>query len=431
MSKTRITTRRDVLAQGLGVVGIGGMLPNFLIRTALAGPDAQPDQRVMVVLQFGGGHDALSALVPYGHKEYHEHRNHTRIKDEEVIKLNDELGLHPNLSGWKQMLDEGAFAALPGLGYPNPNYSHFTACDIWFGGDPRARRSVGGDAGLQTRDIVHGWIGRAMDLAYKGIQDPLLTLAVGGSWPATLPWALTGGEHPSLVISQPEGFRFVGDRNDERRAALYQKLHEIKPAAPSAALEWVTGTAMSANAASEQIRRLSADYKPKIEYPADNGLANNLRVIAGLIAGGLSTRVYWTHIGGFDTHTNQRAQHDNLMKAVNDATAAFFKDLKAQGQDQRVLMLTMSEFSRTTLENGGQGTDHSAGGAQFLLGPGVKPGIHGQHPSLKKEELIPTGWSLKHTQDFRSMYASVLEKWMGIPSEPVLGQQFPLIDCIA
>jgi uncharacterized protein (DUF1501 family) len=240
---------------------------------------------------------------------------------------------------------------------------------------------------------------------------------------------MLGAEHPSLVIADPNAFRYLGDRNDQKRAALYRQLHEMKPAATSAPLEWVTGTATAANAASDQIRRLSTEYKPKVEYPANNGLASNLRVIAGLIAGGLSTRVYWTHIGGFDTHGNQRPAHDNLMKAVNDATTAFFKDLKAQGQAQRVLMLTMSEFSRTTLENGSKGTDHSGSGAQFLLGPGVKPGIHGQHPSLKKEDLIPTGWSLKHTQDFRSMYASVLEKWMGIPSEPVLGK-VPLIDCI-
>lgn len=431
MSAIKIATRRDFLTRGLGLVGVGGMLPNFLVRTALAGPQAQPGQRVTVVLQFGGGHDALSALVPYGHKEYHQHRNHTRIKDEEVIKLNNEVGLHPNLKGWKELLDEGAFAALPGLGYPNPNYSHFTACDIWFGADPRARRSTGGDAGAQTRDVVHGWIGRAMDVACKDQRDPLLTLAVGGAWPATLPWALAGGDHPGLVITQPDAFRFAGDRNNEQRAALYRRLHELKPAAANTGLDWVTGTAVAANTASDSLHRLASQYKPKVEYPANNGLGNNLRLIAGLICGGLATRVYWTHIGGFDTHGNQRPQHDNLMKAVGDATSAFFKDLKAQGQDQRVLMMTMSEFSRTTLENGSQGTDHSAGGAQFLLGPGVKPGIHGQHPSLKKEDLIPAGWSLKHTQDFRSMYAAVLEKWMGIPSEPVLGQKWPLIDCIA
>ncbi|MBM3998390.1 MAG: DUF1501 domain-containing protein [Planctomycetes bacterium] len=431
MARLGMADRRRFLAQSLGALGVGCMLPEFLRRNPVAAAEADGGHRVTVVLQFGGGHDALSALVPYGHKEYHEHRNHTRIKDEEVIKINDELGLHPNLKGWKEMLDEGAFAALPGLGYPNPNYSHFTACDIWFGGDPRSRRSVGGDAGLQTTDVVHGWVGRAIDHAFKGNPDPVLTLAIGGAWPATMPWAIAGGEHPGLVMSHPEGFRFVGDRNDERRVNLYKKLHEIKPMESSAQVDWVNGTAAAANAASEQIRRMSGDYKPKIEYPANNGLASQFRIIAGLIAGGLSTRVYWVHIGGFDTHSGQRAQHDSLMAAVNDATTAFFKDLKAQGQAQRVLMMTMSEFSRTTLENGSQGTDHSAGGAQFLLGPGVKPGIHGAHPSLKKEELIPTGWSLKHTQDFRGMYASVLEKWMGIPAEPILGQAFPMIDCIA
>ncbi len=145
MSRIQIATRRDFLTQGLGVVGVGSTLPNFLVQTALAAPaTAENDQRVMVVIQFAGGHDAISALGPYGHEEYAKVRQATRITDDEVLKINDELGLHPNLKGWKELLDEGAFAAVPGVGYSNTNYSHFTATEIWFAADPRGREAGSG-----------------------------------------------------------------------------------------------------------------------------------------------------------------------------------------------------------------------------------------------------------------------------------------------
>ncbi len=128
----RIATRREFLTRGLGIVGVGSVLPHFLVRTAMASPNAEAGQRIMVVVQLAGGHDAISALVPYGHEAYGKVRRATRIADDEVIKINNEVGLHPNLKGWKELLDRGTFAAIPGVGYPNPNYSHFTATDIWF-----------------------------------------------------------------------------------------------------------------------------------------------------------------------------------------------------------------------------------------------------------------------------------------------------------
>jgi uncharacterized protein (DUF1501 family) len=416
MSEIKIATRREFLKYGLGLVGIGTTLPNFLIRTALAGPQAEPNQRVMVVLQLHGGNDAMSTLVPYGHKEYHEYRKTTKIREEEVIKLNDELGLHPNLKGWKEFLEEGAFAAIPGVGYPNPNYSHFTATDTWMMADPRGRQ------------LPYGWVGRACDVGFKGNPDPKLAIAVGidGASPALL-----GKEHPGILVSRPESFGYGGTGNSEQQAALYKKLNEAGTGEMTGELQWVTSTAIAANAAAEAIRRLGVAYRPKVQYP-DTAFGRNLRVVAGLIVGGLSTRIYWTGREGrfeFDTHGNQRPRHDSLMAELNEAVTAFFKDLKQQGQAQRVLLFTISEFGRTSKENGSQGTDHAAAAAQFLFGPGVKAGIHGKHPSLS--DLIPTGSSLKHTTDFRSIYATVLEKWLRIPSEPVLGRKWPLIDCIA
>lgn len=412
MNRLPIATRRDFLARGLGLIGVSTVLPDYLLRTSLAAPEPVND-RVLVVIQMSGGNDSISSLVPFGHAEYGRMRNLTRIKDEEVIKLDSELGLHPRLHGFKELLAQGAFAAVPGVGYPNPNYSHFTATDIWHAADPRGR------------DLKYGWIGRALDVGFKGNPDPQLAMAVGSG---QAPLAIEGQEHPGLSFYQPDAFRFKGDHGDKNRAALYAKFNE--PAAQPLAdtLSFVTRTAVNANACSQRIRELATGYKSQAEYPATE-LGNNLKVIAGLIVGGLSTRAYYTFQGGYDTHSGQRDAHNNLMGQLNDAVVAFQADLAKQGHAKRVLTFTTSEFGRRVQENGTGGTDHGAGGVSFVFGPGIKPGIHGKHPSLTDLEG-GGGGSLKFSTDFRSLYATVLEKWLGIPSEPVIGK-YPLLDIIA
>ncbi|MCC7087291.1 MAG: DUF1501 domain-containing protein [Pirellulales bacterium] len=408
------------MAGGLGVVGVGSLLPNYLVRTAVAGPAAEVGQRVLVVIQLGGGHDAISAVVPYGHEDYAKARNATRIKDEEVIKLNNELGLHPNLAGLKQMYDEGKLAVLPGVGYPDPNLSHFHSTDIWHTADMRGRQCEFGKG-------PYGWIGKTCDAAFAGNADPQLALAVGTG---STPIVIQGKDHPGLAFDVPESFGYHGDRGDAARREVYAKLNEAAREKPPTLTEqhFVTNIAVAANATSQQVSRLAAEYKPAVEYPGTT-LGRNLRTIAGLIAGGLSTRIYFTyHDGGFDTHVKQRPHHDNLMRMLNDAVVAFYKDLAAHQQEQRVLAFTTSEFGRTVKENGGEGTDHGAAAAMFMFGP-VKTGIHGAHPSLKDVFGGGGDW-LKPTTDFRSVYATAIEKWLGVPSEPVLGK-YPLIDCIA
>lgn len=419
MSGIKIATRREFLTRGLGLVGVGAALPNYLIRSALAGPQAEPDQRVLVVLQLDGGNDSMSTLVPHGHKLYHEYRKEaTRIPENEVLKINEELGLHPNLKGWKQLLDEGLMAAVQGIGYPNPNFSHFTATDTWLMGDPRGRQ------------VPYGWVGRACDAGFPDNADAKLAVAVGNSFGAGL--ALRGERHSGILVSQPESFGY-GSAENERQLTTYGRLNNTGIATAAGELEWITDTAITANAAADEIRGLATAYKPTTEYP-DSAYGRNLRTIAGLITGGLSTRIYWTGREGrfeFDTHANQKPRHDSLLKELDEALTAFWSDLRQQRQAERVLLVTVSEFGRTSKENGNKGTDHAAAAALFLFGPGVKPGIHGTHPSLEPENLLPIGSSLKFSIDFRSLYATVLEKWLGIHSARPLGQQWPLIDCIA
>lgn len=424
MSRSRISiaTRREFLARGLGLVGVGAVLPNFLIQTACAGPEAEKDQRILVVLEMGGGHDGPSAVVPYAMDGYQKLRQNTRIPTEDVLKLDDEVGLHPNLKGFKELLDQRAFAVVQGVGYPNPNYSHFEAMDIYSVADPKGKKAfLGGD----KKDVGLGWLGRYVDQNFKGNNDPLLTLAIGGG---VAPVAISGKEHPGLCFHKPENFRFQGDRGDPRRADLHKKLNgPAEEAAGARDMQFVTQTAINANSSSEKVREVAGKYKTDVVYP-QSGLGHSLRTVAALIAGGLSTRVFYVRQGGYDTHAEQKPNHDRLMADLNNAMQAFHKDLTAQKNAARVLTMTFSEFGRRPEENASRGTDHGSAGPMFLFGPAVKPGVHGKHPSYEKFNKHK---NFEHGTDFRNVYAAVLEKWLKVPSQPILGEAFQPTDCIA
>ncbi|MBM4000405.1 MAG: DUF1501 domain-containing protein [Planctomycetes bacterium] len=408
-------SRRAFLARGLGAIGVGAAIPEFVLRTAAAAPEpAESADRVLVVVQLSGGHDAISALVPYGHEEYAKVRQATRIADDQVLKINEELGLHPNLKGWKELLDQGAFAAVPGVGYPNTNYSHFTATEIWFAADPKGR------------DVGSGWLGRACDACLGEHRDQIPMIAVGTE---KSPLSLSGKIQAAVCFNDPQSFRYRGDRNDPRRAELYKAMSQSVPEGAPGSVEWIARASAVANDASARIRRLASSYASKVDYPT-TGLGRNLRVIAGLVSGGLGTRVYWTSIGGFDTHRGQRQRHDTLMTQLNDAIFAFQNDLAQQGQADRVVTITMSEFGRRVKENGSEGTDHGAAAAMFLFGSKLKAGVHGTHPSLTDLQG-GGGGSLKHTVDFRSVYGTLLDGWLGVSSESVLGASFPGVDLLA
>ena len=415
MSDLPITTRRDFLTRGLGLVGVSTVLPDFLIRSALAGQTVTNNSQILVVIEMSGGNDMLSTLIPYTHKAFMEGRKTTCIPESEIIKLDNGLGFHPSLKGFKELLDEGRLSMLPGVGYPHPNYSHFSAMDIWHVADERGRCPA----------VPYGWIGRAIESGFAEHSKPILAVAVGTD---KSPPALKGPRHSGISFRQADSFRYTGDQNDPARTALYQRMHQSPVAQPGDQIDFLSRTAVAANASSEEIRRLAGAYRPKVEYPKSK-LAGSLRSIAGLISGGLGTRIYYTQQGGYDTHSNQRAAHDKLLGDLNDAVLAFQKDLVQQGLDQRVLTFTFSEFSRNLKENGSKGTDHGHAGAMFFFGPKVKPGLQGAYPSLDDIHDVRNG-ALKHNMDFRAVYSTVLKKWLGIPSEPVLGA-YPDLDFLA
>lgn len=428
MNSSLIATRRDFLKQGLGLIGIGSVLPNFLVHTSLAGPQTSgAGQRILVIIEMSGGNDGPSALVPYSMDNYHRLRKVTRIPEQQVIKLNDDVGLNPNLRPFKELLDQGKFAAIPGVGYPNPNYSHEQAMYIWHSGDPAKRLDVyesGGGAGAGGRSEGVGWIGRYADAAFKTDTNALPTIAVGST--GSRFWLMQARDRQCLNIDNPEAFGFRYGASDP----LYQNVNATDAARANKIedLEYITHTVMQANSTSQSVQEAAKRAKDNsANYPSSN-LANSLRTVGALIGGGLPSRVYFVRQGGYDTHAGQRAAHDRLMADLADSIAAFQRDITKQGNADRVLLMTFSEFGRTVAENNSQGTDHGSATPMFLVGNGVKPGVHGAHPSY--EHFNPQGHFIP-THDFRSVYAAVLDRWLGFGSRPILGEAFTPLDCIA
>ncbi len=417
----KIATRREFLVQGLGLIGVGAALPNFLIDTALAGPQAQGGENILLVLQLSGGNDGLSTVVPYRDDDYARSRSATRLAGGEVLRIDDEIGLHPNLKGFQELLNQRALAVVQGVGYPNPNRSHFTSMDIWHLADN------------SPRPVTHGWLGRYCDRVFQAPRQPTLAMAVGS---AEAPLALQGREYTGLSLQRPEMFRSAADRSGNRRLGqAYRNLTQnaAAQAGTSANFQFLARTAVAANASSDQILKLAQARRSGVTYPQGQGpqsqLAAALQTVASLIAGGLSTRIYYVFQGGYDTHAGQKFRYDQLMTELGNAMAAFQKDLVQQGNAGRVVTMAFSEFGRRVRENFSGGTDHGAAAPMFLFGPRVKPGLHGAHPSLAPADLDQG--DLKHAIDFRSVYATVLERWLGTPSQPVLGARYPLVDCLA
>lgn len=421
MSNIKIATRREFLGRGLGLVGVGAVLPNFLVNTALAGPKAVSDQRVLVALLLSGGHDGVSDAIPYANDVYHKVRPNIAYSEKEVIKINDELGLNPKLTGFKELYDQGSLAIALGTGYPNFNYSHFHARTIWSTADPTIRRPSRSAAGYDKYD---GWLGRYCDMACKGNMDPKLTMAVGGG---RTPIIIRSKVHSPISFTSANSFGYTGDRS-EKGYEVYRKLNQKAAGQTANDLQFVTQTAVSANSSSDQIRSVAAAYKPSVTYP-NTKLGRSLQTIAGMIVGGLSTRIYHAELGGFDTHGNQKTRFDSLMTQLNAAVSAFYKDLAQQKNADRVLAFTYSEFGRRVKENGNKGTDHGSAQPVFLFGPGVKAGVSGKQPPF--DDATTKRNNFKMELDFRCVYAAMLEKWMGVPSEPILGDKFAPIDCIA
>lgn len=421
MLNDTLHTRREFLRKGVYFVAAGMSAPFFLTRTAQALdslPVAGKGENILVVIQLGGGNDGLNTVVPHTMDEYYRVRPTLGVDKKSVLKLDDKFGLHPDLAKLKELYDAGKMAVVHGVGYPNPDRSHFRSMEIWHTGDPK------------SKSTSYGWLGRYLDNACPGCDprtqkiNPLAGINIGGS--AQL--AMKSERGLSIALDNPDSFMWKplasGQMDARREAETYEELNRLVNANLSdphvARLDFLSRVAMNAEVSSDRIQEVTKRSYTGATYPA-TGLGNQLRLVARLIHGGLGTRVFYVSIGGFDTHANQANQHERLLKELAEAVSVFQRDLDNHGEAQRVLTVTFSEFGRRVAENGSAGTDHGTAAPMFVFGHRLKPGLYGAHPSLTD---LDRG-DLKFTTDFRSVYATILENWLGAKSEPVLGQAFP------
>jgi uncharacterized protein (DUF1501 family) len=388
----------------LGLSALTATVPAFLHKTggALAGEPSR-DDRVLVVIQLGGGNDGLNTLVPYADGAYYRARPKIAIDAGTVLKIDDRLGFHPELVELHKLYKDGGLAVVSNVGYPNPNRSHFRSTDIWETASPA-------DALWKS-----GWLGRYFDNACGGLP--------GG------PLGVRIGEQPSLAFAgqAPRTATFANPKMLENPASgsAARALEAINGVEPTnvAALDFVQRTGNESLALSRELQRTVRDVTPKVDYPPF-ALCQSLRLVCQMITAGAPTRVYYVSHGGFDTHAAQTQKQAYLLQELSQAVTLFHADLKAQGQLDRVLGFTFSEFGRRVSENKNAGTDHGAASVMFAFGGKVKPGLHGTAPNL--DRLDPLG-DLVHETDFRQVYAGVLKGWLDAdPDKILLGKYEPI-----
>jgi uncharacterized protein (DUF1501 family) len=416
------SNRCEFLGMASTLLATSATVPAFLTRTAWAAAGKAPaNDRVLVVLQLTGGNDGLNTVVPFTDPVYRRLRPTLSLADAKLHKLDDRVGLHPSMDGMKKLFDGGQAAVVQSVGYPNPNRSHFESMSIWqlAPNDAQLRH---GRAALSAG----GWLARAIDRRGDSSPAAAPALRVGtGEMPA----ALLGSrvQIPSLAdlagLKQRTGL--LNRSLVEEQVAGWQSVHD--PAA-NRLLAAAQASAVAVQATAAQIEKISPTQTADVKYP-DNGLAERLRVIAQLIRAGFATPIYYTELGGFDTHSRQADNHADRLRQVTGALGAFIDDVTKHVASRPVLVLVFSEFGRRVEENASQGTDHGTAAPVFLAGSGVAPGVHGPHPDLAH---LVDGDPIFGV-DFRQVYATVLENWLGLASEPVLGQKFaalPLLKSI-
>ncbi len=392
--------------QGSSLLALGGVVPQFLANTARAAEVGKDS--VLVVIEMTGGNDGLNTVIPYADDIYQKARPTLRFAKEKVIKVDDYIGLHPAMKAFGTMLQNQSLAIVQGVGYPNPDRSHFESMDVWQSADP-------------LRKVGTGWIGRSTtDLQDKKGNVPVVQLG-----PNRLPLALQGSSAGVVSINNEQAYILdLGKGDAERKQArrkLIQDLAEPSPAAKADdLLQFIQRRQIQTYSTLDRLRDiLKEDKKADQNVPA-TPLGQKMALIARLIAKGFGTRVFYVMIDGFDTHSGQAEDQQRLLAELSDAVSFLFTRLKETGHDKRVLAMTFSEFGRRVHENGSKGTDHGAASCLFVAGPAVKSGPITKHPSMAD---LDAG-DLKHNTDFRSLYATLLDQWLAVDSKTVLGSKF-------
>jgi uncharacterized protein (DUF1501 family) len=435
----RTIDRRTLIRRGIAFVTAGGLaaaMPPAFLRVAIDEhsipgkqlatwpPDVRavapspppPAQRVFVIVQLAGGNDGLNTVIPYTDGAYFDARRDLALDPESLLHLDDRFALHPSLGGLKQVWDRDQLAIVQGVGYPNPNRSHFRSMDIWH------TASMG-----EHSDT--GWLGRLLDAtSHEG--DSLWRAAnVGRAAPRSLAASETFvpslGSVPSYVLATDPRFAANADRRTQHWLQLYasQAAELATQAEYGGQLAFVSDTGLQAYDSTVALEAQTGDYTPSVDYPK-TPLAQALQTVAQLASSNLGTMVCYVTTGGFDTHAGQSNAQAGLLQTLGDALLAFTSDLEGHALSEAVTTMVWTEFGRRVGENGSGGTDHGTAGPAFLLGGSVRGGLHGEPAAVSS---LDGNGDLKFTTDFRSIYASVIEQWFEADPADVLDGSYPTL----
>jgi uncharacterized protein (DUF1501 family) len=394
-------TRRDLLRKS-AMLSLAPAVPDFLARTARA---AQPerDARVLVVLQLDGGNDGINTVVPFGDQAYARHRKELRLPADKVLKVGDGIGLHPAMRSAAELLESGRLAIVQGVGYPNPDRSHFESMAIW----QTAR------LGKPARDVP-GWLGRALDAAEPSRRDPAAVFIGTRSLPRAL-------------VARRATMASFSDASDLSLALPIPR--EGKPESETGGDDlqsYVRRTVTSAYVTAAELESAAAKRNDASARYPDSEIARHFGLVAQSIKSGSPARVYYVIQAGYDTHAIQLPTHARLLREFTGAIRAFFDDLGTAKLADRVIVMAFSEFGRRPAENGSLGTDHGTAGPVFLAGPSVNSGLVGKTPSLGALRDGDLAWSI----DFRHIYATLMGPWLGLPANEILGEHFETLPLV-
>ena len=410
-------TRRQFVQGGVATFTVTFAAPEFLSDLARA---QSPRGRNLVILYLSGGNDSLSMLVPYNDPFYYSRRPTLAVPAGQVLQVGSDssgvaLGLNPRLTGLRQIFDSGRLAFIQRTGYANQSRSHFLGTDIWSTANPSNAQSL-------------GWLGRYLDTLPSPV-DPLIGWNTTGNLPRVL-----ASDHVAVpAIASPAGYAFSSPNSGAEAAAERATAIRINSHVPvdRPELAFVYGSAQAVFATLDRVASVAL-YAPSVTYP-NSGFGQALRAVAGAIVKGIGTKIFYVTTGGFDTHSGQNVNaangaYQNLMATLNDGLTAFYTDLTNQALLADTLVLSFSEFGRRISENGSQGTDHGAASVMLALGGRVNGGLYGTAPSLNTDPTNPTlennAGDVRYETDFRSVYARVIDNWLGASSVSLLGGDF-------
>ena len=396
-----ISRRQFVALSAPAMLSLGALSPRFL-RRAAAQSAASSQENILVVVQLSGGNDGLNTVVPHRDDEYRKRRPTLALPESDLLTVNDDFGLHPALTGFAQLYENGQLGIIQGVGYANPNRSHFEAMDIWH-------------TCLRKSDSrPDGWLGRTVDdlQSHHHVDVPALHLGNRKQ-----PFALSSREHRVPSIKSLEQFRL----ELEHRESLgeFQRGVTSQRDVASPLLDFVQTSTDTAINVSQKLQASTANYKSDVTYP-DTELGRDLKTVAQLINADLATRIFYVELDGFDTHSQQADAHTALLRKMSEAVSIFTQDMIAHGHGRRVLTVCFSEFGRRVEENASKGTDHGTAAPMFIAGENARAGLIGDHPSLTDLEQ----GDLKFHTDFRQVYAGLLEQWLGVASPEILHGTF-------